>query len=358
MNKRICAKALSVLLLGTGMTVSTFVSASALDGPVRTVSPGHSGSGHEAPFAPSIQALAITSDEMVYAGSFGMGVFRSSDKGQSWTMINRGLTDLFVLCLAVHPNGDVYAGTVRGGVYRLVNGTTRWENIKTGLKRVEVKSLLIGDRGIYAGTGRGVYRWNEADAQWTMVHHALDQFLIPSMAMLNDRTLLAATAGKGLFTVDTVNTERSTWLQGSSGLVDPKERLPHRYLRIVVVNERHHIFLGTQDGGLYMSADEGRSWHAISRTLPNDSIRGIIAQDSALYVATGLGVYVLGREERRWQPINSGLTELAIQTFVRSPAGVLYVGTSQGAFRSDDNGKHWVNVSEGFGLHTYQPRPY
>ncbi|RMH37605.1 MAG: hypothetical protein D6690_02185 [Nitrospirae bacterium] len=340
------------MILGAG------ASASALVDPLRTPSPGHGGMGHGVPFAPSIQAMAITPDEVVYAGSFGMGVFRSSDKGQSWTMINHGLTDLFVLCLAVHPNGDVYAGTVRGGVYRLVHGTTAWESIKTGLKRVEVKSLLIGDRGIYAGTGRGVYRWDEADHQWTMVHQALDQFLIPSMAMLNDRILLAATAGKGLFTVDTVDTKQSTWLRGSSGLVDPKERLPHRYLRIVVVNERQQIFLGTQDGGLFMSTDEGRSWHPISRTLPNDSIRGIVSQDSALYVATGLGVYVLGREDRRWQPINSGLTELSIQTFVMSPAGVLYVGTSQGAFRSDDNGKHWVNVSEGFGLHTYQPRPY
>ena len=48
-------------------------------------------------------------------GSFGMGLFRSTDKGQSWELLNRGLTDPFLLCLAVTPGQHVYAGTMRGG---------------------------------------------------------------------------------------------------------------------------------------------------------------------------------------------------------------------------------------------------
>ena len=69
--------------------------------------------------APSIQTLVVTPDGIVYAGSFGMGLFRSADKGSSWESLNRGLTDPFILCLAVMPGEHVYAGTMRGGVYRL-----------------------------------------------------------------------------------------------------------------------------------------------------------------------------------------------------------------------------------------------
>ena len=43
--------------------------------------------------APSIQTLVVTPDGIVYAGSFGMGLFRSTDKGQSWKALKRGLTD-------------------------------------------------------------------------------------------------------------------------------------------------------------------------------------------------------------------------------------------------------------------------
>lgn len=351
---------LSTYLLGTLLGVTVTVSASQRIVPFRTLPPGHSGPHAEGnvTFAPSIQSIAVTPDEIVYAGSFGMGVFHSPDKGHSWTMMNRGLTDLFVLCLALDANGDLYAGTVRGGVYRLRKGAITWENIKTGLKRVEVKSLLIGERGMYAGTGRGVYQWNEADQRWTLVDQKLDQFLVPSLAMLNDRILLAATAGKGLFIVDTLDRTGSDWLKGSSALMDPKERLTHRYVRVVAVNDREHIFLGTQDGGIFMSADRGQSWYSLSRTLPNDSIRSIVSRNSILYVATGRGIYALERRERRWQPMNTGLTELAIQTLVVSPGGILYAGTSRGAFRSEDGGAHWVNVSEGFEKQTRPLHPY
>src|SRR5918995_876008 len=50
--------------------------------------------------APSIQALTAVGD-LVYAGSFGNGLFRSADRGMSWTGINSGLRDPFILSLAI-----------------------------------------------------------------------------------------------------------------------------------------------------------------------------------------------------------------------------------------------------------------
>src|SRR5438874_11464922 len=68
--------------------------------------------------APSIQALASVGSQTVYAGSFGMGIFRSEDRGQTWTAVNTGLSDPFILSLTAGPNGMIYAGTFRGGVFR------------------------------------------------------------------------------------------------------------------------------------------------------------------------------------------------------------------------------------------------
>ena len=113
--------------------------------------------GHESAFAPSIQALATTNEGTVYAGSFGVGVFVSHDHGDTWKTINSGLGDRFILSLAVDQKGIVYAGTVRGGIFRTKEDGMSWEPISQGLKRVEVKSLLAHSRGIYAGTGRGVF---------------------------------------------------------------------------------------------------------------------------------------------------------------------------------------------------------
>ena len=320
----------------------------------------HDGSSQTPPqaFAPSIQTLAVTNEGTIYAGSFGMGVFRSDDGGRSWNMANTGLTDPFLLCLEVDQKGWVYAGTVRGGVFRTKNGGKKWVPIKKGLKRAEVKSLLATSRGMFAGTGRGIYEWKETEGRWEILSRDLDQLLVPSLVMLDSDTLLAATSGQGLFGYDLKGSEPVKWDRPSSKLIDPKERLPHRYIRIVAVGPGHHIFLGTQDGGIFRSTDRGVSWHSLSRTLPNDSIRGIIAHDSGLFVATGRGVYKLGENNQRWTPVNTGLTELSIQTLVVSEDGVFFAGTSAGAFRSDNAGIQWVNVSEGLGMYSSQPTPY
>ncbi len=309
-------------------------------------------------FAPSIQTLAITQEGILYAGSFGMGVFRSEDGGRSWSMVNTGLTDPFLLCLEVDQKGWVYAGTVRGGVFRTKNGGKKWEPMSKGLKRAEVKSLLASAKGLFAGTGRGVYEWKESEGQWVILSKELDQLLVPSLVMLDAHTLLAATSGKGLFGYDLQGSEPVKWGRPSSDLIDPKERLPHRYIRVVAVGPDQHIFLGTQDGGIFRSTDRGVSWHTLSRTLPNDSIRSIVAHEKGLFVATGRGVFKLGEHDQRWSGVNTGLTELATQTLVVSEQGVFFVGTSAGAFRSDNAGVQWVNVSEGLGMYTSQPTPY
>ena len=319
---------------------------------------GDSSEGEVAAFAPSIQALTVTKDGVVYAGSFGMGVFRSDDRGQNWQAVNVGLSDLFLLCLEEGQDGRIYAGTVRGGVFRTLKDGTGWERINKGMKRVEVKSLLASARGIFAGTGGGVYVWDDSEARWNVLASELDQLLIPSLVMLDDETLLVATAGKGLFGFDIQNSRLYPWGKTSLGLLDPKERLTHRFFRVVTVNHKGHIFLGTQDGGLFRSTDHGVSWHPLSRTLPNDSIRGVVAYQAGLFVATGRGIFKLSKQERRWNPVNTGLTELAIQTLIVSRQGVLYAGTSAGAFRSDNGGGQWVDVSEGFGLQISPSGPY
>ncbi|HNP60259.1 MAG TPA: hypothetical protein PKM72_05425 [Nitrospirales bacterium] len=309
-------------------------------------------------FAPSIQTLVVTPDGVVYAGSFGMGLFRSQDKGKSWDALNRGLTDPFLLCLTVTPGKHIYAGTMRGGVYRLGLKGTTWESIGTGLHEAEVKSFLVHGDAVYAGTGTGVYRWVEAEKQWVIVGAGLDRILVPGLAIMDDGKLFAATSGKGLFHLETQQSSPAKWVDSQSIFVDPRERLPHRYLRVIAVNEAQHIFLGTQDGGIFRSTDRGQSWLSLSRNLPNDSIRSIVPDHEDIIVATGNGIFRWKTDQQQWVGMNTGLTNLAIQSLTLSDAGELYAGTSSGAFRSQDGGAHWTNISQGLGVQLVPKGPY
>src|SRR6188472_3749650 len=54
----------------------------------------------------------------IYAGTFGGGVFLTSNNGLLWTPVNSGLTNTDVQALASTTNGTtVFAGTYGGGVF-------------------------------------------------------------------------------------------------------------------------------------------------------------------------------------------------------------------------------------------------
>ncbi|MBM4120917.1 MAG: hypothetical protein FJ248_08490 [Nitrospira sp.] len=292
--------------------------------------------------APSIQALVVTKAS-VYAGSFGLGVFRSDNQGKDWTAANDGLGDRFILSLVEAKSGTLYAGTLRGGVFRSVNGGRHWQAVNDGLMRRQIKVLFVDDQDLYAGTGGGVYRLAAGTSSWVEVTKGLDQTVVHALAMDADRTLFAGTAAKG---VQRFKANGAQWIRMPAQGLKDHEGMTENFIRALVIGRERVLYAGTFDGGVFLSRDSGGTWRPISRALPNDSIRGIISGETGLLVATGRGIYKSINDGGQWIPLNAGLTELSVQVLA-SGGGVLYAGTSAGAFRSDDGGQHWVNISQG-----------
>ena len=82
-----------------------------------------------------IGSLAIdpTNSQTIYAGTYGGGVFKSTDGRAHWTQINSGLTNTDVESLAIDPTNTqvVYAGTY-GGVFKSTNAGVSWKAINSG----------------------------------------------------------------------------------------------------------------------------------------------------------------------------------------------------------------------------------
>lgn len=72
---------------------------------------------------------------IVYAGTQGNGVYRSDDRGQSWTPL--GLAGRIVKSLAVspHDSGVIYAGAKPATVYKTTDGGAQWSELK-GFRRI------------------------------------------------------------------------------------------------------------------------------------------------------------------------------------------------------------------------------
>jgi ligand-binding sensor domain-containing protein len=291
----------------------------------------------------SIQALTLVGTDVVYAGSFGLGMFRSDDRGATWTKSGEGVTDPFILSLVTGKDEAVYVGTFRGGVFRTKDQGKSWQAINGGLKRKEIKTLISVGDVIYAGTANGAYRLNAAADRWSIVTTGLDDILVHALAQGADGTLYAGTSGKGVLRFKAKTTG---WERMRHGLKD-HEGMIENFIRVLTIDPDGTIYAGTFDGGVFRSTDDGQTWRPISRALPNDSIRGIVFNSRGLFVATGYGIFKTTDKGRQWVPINHGLTSMSVQVLIESSSGSLYAGTNAGAFRSDDDGKSWTAINNG-----------
>ncbi|MCD6325942.1 carboxypeptidase regulatory-like domain-containing protein [bacterium] len=185
-----------------------------------------------------------------------MGIYRSTDDGETWAQINEGLADTTknINEIVVHPtNPDIaYAGTLNSGIYKTVDGGRHWIAINDGLARSDIRALAM-DPGnpevIYAGAeGAGVFKSEDGGLAWRQINVGLD----------------AEATIRGI-------------------VVDP--------------SNSNRIYVGDWHTGVYVSENAGEVFRHVNQGLENRAVTAIdiSADGSVLYAATqGGGVFRLG----------------------------------------------------------------
>jgi hypothetical protein len=99
-----------------------------------------SGTPDARPFAPpdsSLTAFRVQDDGTLWLGTWGKGIFSSTDRGATWVARSQGLGDLRIETLYLSPEGSLFVVTP-DGVYRLSGpslGLSRWPQGKGRLSR-------------------------------------------------------------------------------------------------------------------------------------------------------------------------------------------------------------------------------
>jgi len=95
--------------------------------------------------------LTLSSGTNIFAGTWGGGVFLSTNNGTSWTQVNNGLMNTVVRSLAVSGT-NIFAGTSGGGVYLSTSNGASWTEVNNGLKNTYVYALAVSGTNLFAGT--------------------------------------------------------------------------------------------------------------------------------------------------------------------------------------------------------------
>jgi outer membrane protein assembly factor BamB len=160
-------------------------------------------------------ALAKSSPNILYAGTGFGGVFKTTNGGTSWTAANTGLplnqvNNLYtILALAVDPNNPniVYAGMGGGGVYKSTDGGATWTDANNGIptgnpRDVRVLSIdPLTPTTLYAGTFGGVYKSADSGATWVAFNQGVLNTNVFSFAIdpITTSVLYAGTSGDGVY---------------------------------------------------------------------------------------------------------------------------------------------------------------
>src|SRR5262245_3455570 len=122
-----------------------------------------------------VRSLAVQPlhPDSIYCGT-NDGVSLSVDGGAHWTPLLS--TTVSVRAIAIHPvrTGVVYAATYGGGVYKSTNGGTSWSQVNLGLVNTNVRDIALDPvrpETLLAGTGTGggIHRSVNGGLSWVQV---------------------------------------------------------------------------------------------------------------------------------------------------------------------------------------------
>ena len=271
-NRNINAATLS----GNSLLVGTFGG-----GVFRSTDKGQSWSPANTGLPPAADVRAFTpSGNGVLAGLAGEGVYFSNDQGRNWAARNAGLTNKLVNALA-GDGATVYAGT-NGGVFRSGDGGANWTAVNAGLTRSQVLSLAISGGSVYAGTDNGLFRSTNQGASWTEVSTGLTDRYIVSLGVAPNGTALLAGTSSGLFRS---TNQGQSWTPIVSGV-------PERVVALTFVQKGTKLLMGSVNG-FFVSEDNGASWQQINGGLLTLQVGALaVSGDTVLAGTRSGGVFV------------------------------------------------------------------
>lgn len=252
--------------------------------------------GYNLPILTTFMRDPQAADTLLLAA--GNGLIRASAGGREWAILtSHDVTEL--RDVAVHPaSASTYYFAHTHGVRMTRDGGKTWTEMAASRKRRFTEAIRVTREGaVIAGTEDGLYRTEDNGAAWRLV----------------------GAAGYGILR-----------LEGS----------PHDACMFVAA---------TQGGGLFASADCGRTFESIGRALGVGRNIYSIAFDPAVKgrIAVGgfgPGVAVSEDNGKTWQIRNSGLPAPEVTAVVFDPAkpGRLLAAIHENAlYASDDAGVTW-----------------
>jgi len=286
---------------------------------------------------------------ILYASTYGSGIYKSFNGGASWGTVNLGLVNTKVRDVAINPANPetLFAATsTGGGVHFSFNGGGSWTQVADTTASVgaveQIRFDALDPKRIYAAMfDRGVIRSTDGGVNWLRINRGLTSFRCRSLAVV-DSLRYVGTSNAGIWFTTLIDT---LWYPVDTGLTDRDvEGL------LAAPANPSTAWAGTDWGGIYRTDDRGGNWSQLDGGLLNTSGFSLAVRPSSheLYAGMGFGdrFWRSGDQANTWihaVGLFSHDSEHGVAADPVNPQTVYLAAYGQGVYRSDDNGLSWFN---------------
>lgn len=219
-----------------------------------------------------------------YAGSAGGGIWKTTDAGETWTLLSPALSNLATttLAMAASQHDIIYAGTGEGfgnldgingnGMFKSTNRGVSWSYLPATSAFSDVNRLAVDPTNpdiVVAATGTGIYRTVNGGANWVQ-ESDLEFIQDLKVNPVNFNIQYATQNGVGVLkSID----GGQTWALSNAGM------FPSGRIEIAISPANGDRIIASAEGGLsgngsdlYVSNDAGLSWSLVNVTWNNQPL--------------------------------------------------------------------------------------
>jgi len=263
-----------------------------------------------------VRSVAVdpANQNIVYAGTYGGGVLKSIDNGNTWNSTG-SLGDLYGMYLAVDPTSSntIYAGTIYAAVRKSTDGGNSWSAAGGMYGDDEIRALII-------------------DSTNPLILYVI------------------AAPGIGYSTSHLYKSTDG----GNNWVIKDSQR--YTYNSLVLDSTNHNtLYVGTVDVGVLKTTDGGETWASVGADTSGVYVASLAIDSSAGILYMGAGASMAGRKS-----INGGSTwtnfsgayypyDFSKPLAVDSSTHIVY---SQGTLLSSNYGSSWQIISTPSGFPT------
>ncbi len=274
---------------------------------------------------------------VLYAGTAGNGLFKTSDGGQTWQAVGAGIVEKRITGIALHPvdNNRIYVATGTLKLYISRDGGNTWTVNDTSFATTELALFQITRVAVDAlnpdlvyagGLNDGIHRSTDGGKSFSLLSKQLKSFTADA--------LLAHPQKPNVVYVKT--TTGTVWGSTDGSQTWTKYPAPSNKLAAFAVGF-DLAYVVVKDNGLYRISRNSGQWQLINQSAEALKITDLsVASPTTVYAISGLDILISNDSGQTWQTFSTAVAPQPLKFLVNQGTMPLYAVTGAGLYQYQD----------------------